>query len=248
MKHFSTFILFFIIATISFAQRVTVNTNPSTAALHLESRPVHNPKKVNAVTPSMGIIAVLKGYATQGVVYSELQKIKEETYTIELLEVIPLDAEFMSKRIEFKGIDDATGKVEKPDRPGVYGVTIKGTELNSPLFINAICESLSDYGYNITNVSSRFGDIAENSIPPEIVVTADLIYFSKDTRGIGYQVSIIVNWSIYDVAQKKIVAKVQSAGYSNTSEPKFNNELSATFRNAVVGLMISPEFQQATKK
>jgi uncharacterized protein YsxB (DUF464 family) len=247
MKYFSTLILI-LIATITYSQKIIVDAKPSSATLYLESVPTKNPKQVKIKTLSMGILAVMDGYATNGITFRDLQKEKSESYTINMNKVSPMESGYVSKSIEFKDIDDETGKVEKPDRMTLYGINVKGTALNTPLFVNVICESMSDYGYDVINSTGKFEDTEDKASKPEIYISANLKYFSKDTRGDGFQVSIIVEWTIYSVSDKKIVAKIQTGGYSDTAEAKFNNELSSAFGDATIGLTVSPEFQKFAKK
>ena len=247
MKYFSTLILISI-ATLTYSQKVIVDAKPSSATLYLESAPTKNPKQVKIKTLSMGILAVLDGYATQGATFRDLQQAKSETYTIEMDEVSPMESGYVSKSIEFREIEDATGKVEKPDRMGLYGINIAGTELNSPLFMDVICETMSDYGYDVTNATGKFEDAKDETSKPDIYISANLKYFSKDTRGDGFQVSIIVEWTIYSVADKEVLGEIQTGGYSDTVEAKFNSELSSAFGDATIGLTVSPEFQEFLKK
>lgn len=247
MKYLSLAALFLLSLT-AFSQKMTVDVNPSSAILYLDCVPVKNVKKVNLKTSSLGILGVQEGYVTKGYTFGELKKQNSETFTINLDEVSPLPSGYNSKKIEYKEMLDATGKVEKPDRnSGFYGVMVTGTALNSPQFINAITETISDYGYDIESSGNMFED--DNSTQDaEIAIGAELLYFSKDTRGDGYQVSIIIEWSIYSFAEKKIIQKIKTAGYSDSEERKFNDELVITIKNALQGLLSNSDFQKNAGK
>jgi len=245
MKYLST-LLIACVAQVAFAQKMAVTVNPATAQLFEESIPVKNGKKVNVTTGSMGILAVLKGYATQGYSYAELKKKGGESFTITLEKLAPLPSGYTSKKLELKKITDATGKVEKPDRMGLYGVTIKGTELNSTPFTSAITQSFIEYGYKMDETGGVFETKEKGSA--DVAIAAELIYFSKDRRGDGFQVSIIVEWSIYSYAEKKVIGKITTAGYSDTAETQFNPELVSAFKDASLGLEGNSEFQKLVKK
>lgn len=245
MKHIAFLLLAFSAYT-TFAQKMTVAVTPVTSKVFVESKPVKTTTVISLGTSTLGIIAVNKGYVTQGYTFEQLAQKKVASFAIDLEKVAPLSADYVSKVIEFKKITDATGKVEKPDRPGMYGITVKGTELNSGLFIKTINESFTNFGYQMDNTNQTFEDKTKPSA--DLAVAAELIYFSKDTRGDGFQVSIIVEWSVYSYSEKKIIKKIQTAGYSDTAETQFNPELASAFRDAVTGLLSNAEFQKLAKK
>ena len=245
MKYLST-LLIACVAQVSFAQKMVVNVTPATAQLFEQSIPVKNGKKVNLTTGSMGILAVQKGYATQGFTYTDLKKKGGESYTIALEKIAPLPAGYTSKKLELKKITDATGQVEKPDRMGLYGITVKGTELNSTPFTSAISQSFIDFGYKMDESGQVFESKEKGSV--DLALGAELLYFSKDRRGDGFQVSIIVEWSIYSYADKKVIAKITTAGYSDTAEKQFNPELVSAFKDASAALEGNLEFQKLVKK
>lgn len=245
MKYLST-LLIVCVAQITFAQKMAVSVSPATAQLFEESIPVKNGKKVNLTTGSMGILAVQKGYATQGYSFAELKKKGGEAFTITLEKISPLPAGYTSKKLELKKITDATGKVEKPDRMGLYGITVKGTELNSTPFTSAISQSFIEFGYKMDESGGVFESKEKGAV--DLAIGAELIYFSKDKRGDGYQVSIIVEWSVYSYAEKKVIGKVTTAGYSDTGETQFNPELINAFKDASLALEGNLEFQKLVKK
>ncbi|MBC7486187.1 MAG: hypothetical protein H7282_05510 [Cytophagaceae bacterium] len=245
MKYLST-LLIVCVAQVTFAQKMLVTLAPTTAQLFEESIPVKNPKKANLATGSMGILGVQKGYATQGYTYADLQKKGGEAFTITLEKISPLPAAYVSKALELKKITDATGKVEKPDRMGMYGITVKGTELNSTPFTSAISKSFIDFGYKMDESGGVFENKDKGAI--DFAIGSELLYFSKDKRGDGYQVSIIVEWSIYSYSEKKVIKKIITAGYSDTGETQFNPELISAFKDATQGLAGNLEFQKTVKK
>lgn len=242
MRKYLVVVLFLFIAQLSQAQKMVVTVNPTSAVLFEECIPVGNKKKVNLKTSTNGVLAVQEGYATVGYSFGDLAKIGGETFNIELEEVTPLPEGFNSKTIEFKKITDTSGEVEKPARMGLYGVQIAGTELNTPVFMNPVCETFTDYGYSLLNADNMFED-SDDTKTADIIVIGDIRYFSKGTAGPKYQVSLIVEWSVYDVATKKVVMTLITGGYSDKQQQVFNSELVSALQDAQVGLMINPEFQ-----
>jgi len=89
---------------------------------------------------------------------------------------------------------------------------------------------------------------AEKSEKAELIIIADLKYFSKGTIGVGFQISLIVEWSIYSVSEKKVIQKINTAGYSDKKEKKFNNELSSALGDALLGLLNNADFQKIAQK
>jgi hypothetical protein len=245
MKKLSLLLLF-AVTQVTFAQKMIVDVKPATATVYVESAPVKNPVSINVKAAQMGLLAVNKGYATQGYTFADLALNNTTAFSINLQKITPLEAGYTSRVLEFTKITDATGKVEKPDMPGMYGITIKGTQLNTPLFTTAIAQSFTTYGYKMDGGNDMFKD--KNKGDVELAIGAQLMYFSKDTRGSGYQVSIVVEWSVYSYTEKKIVMKMSTGGYSDTGQTQFNPELSLAFKDAVQGLLISPEFQKLAKK
>lgn len=225
---------------------MTVDVKPATAVIYVESAPVKNPVSINVKASQMGLLAVNKGYATQGYTFGDLALNNSTAFSINLQKITPLPAGYVSKHMEFTKITDATGKVEKPDMPGMYGITVKGTQLNTPLFTTAIAQSFTTYGYVMDGGGDMFQNKDKSNV--EYAVGAQLMYFTKDTRGSGYQVSIVVQWSVYSYAEKKVVLQVNTGGYSDAGQAQFNPELSLAFKDAVQGLLINPEFQKLVKK
>lgn len=245
MKQLFTLLL---IASVGYcsAQKMEVFVKPESAELYVQSVKSGNNKKLNLKTASMGVLAVAPDHVTEGRTFSELAKLGTETFTFELKKTSPLPAGYTSKKLELAQITDATGFVEKPARNGLYGIHLAATELNSAQFTTGLATTAADFGYTIDGSGGMFAD-KDAGATSDFAIGGNLIQWSKETAGDGYQVSLIVEWSVYSFAEKKVVMKMEGAGFSNAGLTNYNQSLVITMQDAMKALLNSAEFQELVK-
>lgn len=228
-----------ILSSYTFSQKVMVSTSPSDATIYLNSVKTGNPKKVNSSDPKIGLVAVKKGYATTSLSPRDIKG--ESSYTMEMIKISKPSSDYESKKIEFTQIEDRTGKVEKESVPtGWYGTTTTATDLDNAQFKGAITSMFQEWGYQLTGGSDMFKNAKTN---PQFAVAGELIWFTKDTRGSGYQITIFVKWSVYSYETESIVLTKTTGGYSDSrSTSKFNDELVFTIEDALAGLIGDEQF------
>lgn len=234
----------------AFSQKVLVDVAPSSATFYLNSKPMKKAKKVNTKAMEQIVLGHGEGYATNGYSFAGLKKLNKEAVTIQLDKIEALPAGYNSKRIVFKKITDATGKVDKPAGQvytGFMYVQTPATNLEESVFSAGINTAISDFGYNLVDESDDFGAGSESS-NADLGIKCTIKAFQKDTRGSGFQISLIMEWSVYSYAEKKVVLKMTTAGYSDNSQRKFNSELPFTLADGVKGLLNSKEFKALAKK
>lgn len=240
-------VLFVTSAAIS--QKVMVNVAPSSAKLYLNSKPIKKtPKKINTRALEQLVVGHQEGYATAGYSFAGLKKLNKESVTIELDKIEALPSGYNSKTIEFKKFVDETGRVERPAGTVYTGfayIPYAATDLGESGFSVKVKEAISDFGYAINDGTD---DFEAGSNTADLGIKCTIKAFQKDTRGSGFQPSIITEWSVYSYAEKKIVLKMTTAGYSDAKQRKFNKELPYTFANSVLGLLNSKEFKAIAKK
>ena len=219
------------------AQTIKLAVTPADAEIFVNSAPGSKVKN----TPSDGAIAYKVGYATQGKTGEDLAKEGKSDYTFKLVKkAAKLPTGTTTQKIEFTKLVDRTGKLNTPTVSyGWYG-TYQGINLSDPKFAKGISEQLSGNGYKIVGTNAVF---SSKSDVPELALAGEVTWFTKETRGSGFQVSVIVSWSLYDVDDENVVLEVSTAGYSD-SKKGFNDELLAALKDATSGLMTEPKFAE----
>lgn len=225
----------------SFAQKAKIYVFPDNAQMFLNSAKIPSPKNINLKDPNIGILAVLKGYATQTLKPFDLKDDGISEYTMDMVKLVKPAANYKSKKIEFTKLIDRTGKVEKGSVPtGWYGTTTTATDFDDAMFTSAISSKIADWGYSVVSTNTMFKDSKNVA---SFGLGGELTFFTKDTRGSGFQVSIFVKWSLYSVEEGTVVYEKTMGGYSDSkSTSKFNTELVFAFEDALQGMLGDPEF------
>jgi S1-C subfamily serine protease len=127
---------------------------------------------------------------------------------------------------------------------GFYGI-YQGIDLSDAKYVKAISTQMSDLGYKVVGTNAMFSgksDVADLALGGEVV------WFAKDTRGSGFQISVIVHWTVFDVKKENIVFELTTAGYSDTKVTLLNEELSKAFQDATRGLLNDAKFKELAVK
>ncbi len=207
---------------------------------------VSSPLKVKE-KPGDFVVAAKKGYITYGEKVEDIVK-KGAAVTVTLQKVNKLPAETKTKKIEFAKIVDASGKLGtgySTYNPFGGSSYVPPKNFDDPKWTKPMSKTMSDWGYRIVGTNAIF---EEKGDAPDLVVAGEIAAFGKDTRGSGFQVSVLMNWSVYNVNQKKVVSTIPAGGYSDSKmDLSFDDELILAMQDALVGLMSNSEFQEMVK-
>lgn len=219
------------------AQNTVISTSPAEATLMYNGATVRNPAKARLDITHFVYIAQMAGYSTQGVSVEELKDKNEANYTIKLDKLSPLPATYKSKKIYVAGFVDRSGHA------GNYYSA--DNLLNDPSFLNKLNEDLKKFGYLTTIKSSVFEEKTDNS---DYKIAGEITAFSNDTRGSGFQMSLVMKWSVYDISEGKVVQELITGGFVNTTDANWTNGVNGAVKNAMVGLMNNATFQKLVNK
>lgn len=228
----------------SFAQKIEFNPEPDQVTL--EGRLSKSTVKVSDKVPTQFVVASKKGFVTYG---KRSEEILEEGVTlVELKPISGLDQGVETRKVEFSKVADGSGKLSTSGfvNYGVWSGYVSATDFDDPKFAKAINQSLEKAGYNVVGTNTMFEEKGDS---PELILACELVGFGKDTRGPGFQVSVLLDWSVYDVDLKKVVLEYQTGGYSDSKRAsKFIDELVLAIDNGLVGLLSNPEFRDIASK
>lgn len=227
----------------TFAQTVKVKATVGT--LYYNANPTSQ-AKFSAKQAAEFIVAAKPGFVTQGADVTEMIKKGAQVksgleYTFELVPYIKPIKGNTSKKIKFAGIVDKSGKLAGYYTP--YGMS-PGVDLDDEASGNELALNMLECFYNVVGVSSTV--FKEKEKTPDLLLAAELTHIARETGGTpGFTVSVIVNWTVYDVEQEKVVFSVVSGGYSNSLKPNtYKQEIILAIKDAQNGLTTNSEFNK----
>ncbi len=232
-------ILIFLFAfSIVNAQSVKVYSN--SGILIKNANKISQGAKLKSCEPTDLILAFQKGYITRGVTCSSILEENNPEYTIALWPRVSLKDDFNSKRIVFAKFVDQSGKIPTKGTYGYWGYT-QGIDLEGEQFINGINSVISDWGYKTSGDNAIFKEKQET---PDLAIAGEITHLAKETKGTaGFKISVLVNWSVYNVEREKVIYELTTAGYSDSQKThKFKEELVLVLKDAIVGLIASDDF------
>jgi S1-C subfamily serine protease len=236
-----------IFATISVYSQVTIKVNPTTAKLAINSKVVSTPNKMNNNDMLSGAVAFLEGYCTNGIKGDKINNTSE--YTILLNKQNKLPNDYKCKKIELVKLQDRTGKLSSPNAiPNTSGFisSFAGTNVSNEDFVRSVSDVMADRGFKMVGANSVFNTKADI---PEFALAGVVEWFTKETKGKGFQVSIIVHWTLLNVSEENTVFEKTTGGYSDSQNSiGFNNELKLALKDALEGIMSDTLFQNIVAK
>lgn len=212
----------------SIAQTVKVDALPDGAEIIENCNRNSKAVKINTKDSRTAVLGFLPGYATQGIMATELKTKGGTDYTIKLTKYSKLPKGFNSKKIEFAKLTSTTGG----DANGEINTSIR----------NAIAAA----GYNVVGGNKIFSgksDIAD------FAVGGEMIWVYSGTAGRGFQVSLLIRWSVFSVAKENVVYEITTGGFSDSRQKTVvSEELKLAIADAVNGLIYDPKFQDLVVK
>jgi S1-C subfamily serine protease len=183
--------------------------------------------KINVKNSKTAVFGFLQGYATQGILASELRTKGVSNYTIKLTKYAKLPKGFNSKKIEFAKLTSTNGGDVKE-------------EINSSLR-----NTISAAGYTVVGSNKIFtgkSDIAD------FAVGGEMTWINSGTAGRGFQVSVLINWSVFSVAKENVIFELTTGGFSDSKQKSIGEEVKLAITDALNGLIYDPKFQDIVVK
>ena len=223
------------ISSVGFGQKVKLSVYPESASITLNGEVTKAPLKIKDDDAGSFVTVSSKGYITKSVEISNIGG--TDNPVIKLVEPTRFNSKGTTRKIEFSKIVDASGKFGQI----AWSTNTWEEKFKDPKFIKPITNKLSDYGYNVVGSNSIFDEKGDKG---EIVIGCEISRSGKDTKGSGYQVSLMLNWSVYNVNKKRVVHSLSTGGYSSSNgKLSFDDELSNAIVDGLLGLMSDTIFQ-----
>ncbi len=202
---------------------------------------VSSPVKIKE-WPGDFVVAAQEGYVSYGEMVEDILK-RGSAVTVNLQKVKKLPEGAKTRKIEFAKIADASGRLSTTLTYSPFvGLSSTTRNFEDLQWIKPMSEFMSDWGYTMVGTNTFF---QEKGDAPDLVVAGEITGFGKAMRG---SVSVLVNWSVYDVDLKKVVATVLAGGYSYSGKNlRLDDELILALQDALIGLMSDSAFQEIAK-
>ena len=230
----------------AFAQTVTVSSNPAAATLAVNCETSSRPVKVKAKQAGTGVLAFMDGYNTNGVLAADLKAAGESDYSIKLEKKSKLATGGTLKKISFTKLIDLTNKLNQVTYLGAYRAAIPSIDVTEPKYGTLINTAMTGAGYKMVGTNNLFSG---KSDVPDLAFGGEILWYSKDTKGRGFQVGLLVHWSVYSVENENIVFETTTGGWSNSGiAGPFADEFTLCLKDALAGLMFDSRFQELVAK
>ena len=242
MKRIFILLLLIPFITIVYGQKSKVTVMTEGCEVTLNGHIVGSTIKINSDLSSGFIVAAKKGHVTYGEKNEDILA-RGETSTVTLSEVKKPAEGFKSRKIEFAKFLDAANLRRSGGGYSFYGGTYvtSGFNLDDPSFSKPISKLMTEWGFTMIGSNSVF-DVKEDA--PDLILAGEVIQFGRDTRGSGFQVSTLINWSLLSLDNKKVVYTGITGGYSDSKKDiGLKEEFILALKDAAVGLMADPKFQ-----
>ncbi|MBL4586362.1 MAG: trypsin-like peptidase domain-containing protein [Flavobacteriales bacterium] len=179
--------------------------------------------KVSKKGSNKFVVAVLKNHVTYGERSGDLME-KGAAVSVRFMEVKKLNRDAETRRVKLSKLVDAAGNTLKSQTS------------------KALNEAMINYGYSVVGVNSMFD---EKEGVAELVIAGEVSHFGFDTKGSGFQVSVLTDWSVFNTSKKKVVYKCATGGYSNSkSGPDIQSEIDLAMVDCLQGLLSDTIFQK----
>ncbi|CAN5380374.1 hypothetical protein BH11BAC3_BH11BAC3_02180 [soil metagenome] len=211
-----------------FSQSVKVAVLPAEGHVIENCNSHSSPVKINTKTPGTAVLGYLAGYATQGIIASDLATKGVSDYAIKLTKYAKPPAGFDSKKIEF-------AKLARAD----------GEEVDASL-TSSIRNTISAAGYKLVGTNKIFSGKSDVS---DFAVGGEITWVKKGTAGRGFQVSLLIHWSVFSVAKENVVYEITTGGFSDSRRTlSLTEEFKLALTDALNGLIYDAKFQDVVVK
>lgn len=231
----------------SWAQNLSIFANPSTAKIILDGIETRsNSSAFSNIKKTSIVIACDSGYISEHLTIEEMLKKtgSKGEFKFQLTPYKKLSDSTKTKKIKLARFVDATTTsnlstylYESYLAPEVYFDDHKSME--------PFTKEMSAWGYRMTGNLSTNKSI--ESIH-DLTLTGNIKWLTENVKKSGLQISLLVEWSLFDQSLEKEIKTWQIAGYSDKKTTKsFNEQLDNALHDATRSLMSNVEFQKVTK-
>lgn len=240
MKIQVALIAFLLFSITALSQKIKLNVQPEDANITVNGNHDNSSTTIKKNGDNYFIIAGREGYITKLVDIEKFFESGEEEFNISLEKINELPDSFESKKIELAKLIDATGKFQGTYVTSAYG-SYRTQDIGDKRYVSAVVDVIDEWGYDIVGKSSVFKEAGSN---PSFALAGELLNFGRDTKGSGFQISISISWSVFDIRKQKVVYELVTAGFSDSRQTTvFIEELEYALKNSIVGLLADKKFQ-----
>ncbi len=174
-----------------------------------ENKSITVPK--NGYSKTDYFMAYKPGYATQ--VFKLDTVLQNPTYTVNLIPINNLDFSKVKNKLVFTGFLDKENKISIIEYVNSY--QYRNIDLTAYDYTKIISEKLTTKKFKVVENEEVFKN---KSSKADFALAGEILDYKKDTKGPGFQTSVVVKWTLFDIYSEETVLKFETAGYSNTGE------------------------------
>lgn len=192
----------------------------------------------NKSNPSY-VFAVKPGFVTQAFSLDSILVLNRPDYKVNLNAISALDNKKVSNKVIFTGFLDKTEKINIIEYLSAYQYSI--VKLTTPDFKSFVNIKLSENKFKMIETDDEVFKQKKNDA--DLALAGEIIYYSKETKGTpGFIISLVVKWTLYDIANEETVCKVVTGGYTNKRERMTEKAaLKLALEDALGGLIINKD-------
>lgn len=228
-------------------QNLSIFANPPTAKIILDGIETRsNASAFSNIKKTSIVIASDSGYISE---YMKIEDMLKKTdskgeFKFALVPYRKLPDSTKTKKIKLARFVDATGGTnlttylyESYLAPEVY--------YDDPKSMEPFTKEMSSWGFRMMGKLSASKSIESAH---DLTLTGNIKWLTENIKKSGLQVSVLVEWSLFDQSLEKEIQTWQVAGYSDKKSTKtFNEQLDNALHDATRSLISNVEFQKITK-
>lgn len=154
------------------------------------------------------LMAYKPGYATQ--VFKLDSVLGNPTYNINLIPINSLDYAKVKSKIVFTGFLDKENKINIIEYLSSY--QYRYIDLTTYDYTKIISDKLTSKKFKVVENEEVF---KTKSNKADFALAGEILGYQKDTKGPGFQTSVFVKWTLFDIYSEETVLKFETGGYSN---------------------------------
>ena len=226
------------------AQNLSIFANPSTAKIILDGIETRsNASAFSNIKKTSIVIASDSGYISD---YMKIEEMLKKTdskgeFKFSLSPYRKLPDSTKTKKLKLAAFVDATGAsnlttylYESYLSPEVY--------YDDPKSMEPFVKEMSSWGFRMMGKLSASKSIESVN---DLTLTGNIKWLTENIKKTGLQVSVLVEWSLFDQSLEKEIQTWQIAGYSDKKSAKsFNEQLDYALHDATRSLISNVEFQK----
>jgi hypothetical protein len=220
------------------AQKTSIKTISGGFILNDLTENVYGYTYTKGKSPDEYSMAIKPGYATQVFKADSILKLDVPTYTVNLLHIDPVDNTKFKKKLIFDGFTDANRQIRVIENYGTPNMSL--AQITTSQYENIIREKLFKHKFNIQPDDDLF---TQKKIDADFLIKGEILECKSESKGTpGFIMSIVIKWTIYDVAKEEAVLRITTGGYSNNRRKLFEHEvLKLALEDATGGLIVNKD-------